>query len=55
MFEIINKYAKYSLEYRRVSNVLKIYKPIPVKEFMELKRDIKNAGIELNNIIVEGR
>ena len=55
MFDIIEKYKKYGLEYRAISNILKIYKPIPVKEFVKLKRDIKNTGIELNNIIVEGR
>lgn len=52
MTELIEKYK---IEYNPKHKILYIHKAILVKDFIELKRYIKTRGIELNNIIVEGR
>lgn len=55
IYKVMSLYKKYILWYNAMDNVLVIEKPIPVKEFVRLKGDIKIAGVKLNNIIVRGR
>ena len=55
MCNILEKYKRYNLNYNWIRGVLTIRKPIPVEEFLKLKMDIAMAGVELTNIIVEGR
>lgn len=49
------KYRKYDVEYFRETKELVLYKPIGVREFLELKRDISLYGADVENIVVTNR
>ena len=46
MSEIIERYKKYNLVYDVASKILFIYKPIPVVEFVKLRKKL-NKDIEI--------
>lgn len=49
------KYRKYDVEYFSETKELVLYKPIGVREFLELKRDISLYGADVKNIVVTNR
>lgn len=55
MENIIKWLSKYNAEYNVHSQVLHIYKPMPVKEFMTLKRILKPYRYKLKDIVIEER
>lgn len=55
MFILLKKYKKYEAEYSSKTKKLVLYKPIGVREFMELKRDIYSNNLDVENIIVTNR
>lgn len=55
MFILLKKYKKYEAEYSSKTKELVLYKPIGVREFMELKWDIYSNNLDVENIIVTNR
>ena len=53
--EVINWLSKYEAEYDIYTKVLHLYKAIPVKEFMTLKRILSPYRFKVKDIIIEGR
>ncbi len=50
---ILEKYKKYDLSYNFRKGILYINKKMPVKDFVQLKKDIRTKNIYLSNIIIE--
>ena len=55
MFILLKKYSKYEAEYSNYTKELVLYKPIGVREFLELKRDIYLNNLDVENIVVTNR
>lgn len=55
MYTILEKYAKYNIKYDRRNKIIYIYRDIPVKHLVRLRKDLEELGLEYNNIIIEGR
>lgn len=55
MFGLLRKYSKYDIEYSNITKELVLYKPIGVREFLELKWEIYLYGFDVKNIIVTNR
>ena len=51
----MKKYKKWDMEMLYISKTLYIYNSVSVKEFEELKEDLKKKGIKLNDIIITER
>ena len=47
--------SKYDAEYNVHSQILHIYKPMPIKEFMTLKRILVPYRFKVKDIIIEGK
>ena len=47
--------SKYDAEYNVHSQILHIYKPMPVKEFMTLRAVLKPYMSKIKDIVIEGR
>lgn len=47
--------SKYDAEYNVHSQILHIYKPMTIKEFMTLKTILKPYRYKIKDIIIEGR
>ena len=55
MQEIIKWLEKYNTEYNEYTQVIHIYKAMPVKEFMTLKIILNPYRFKVKDIIIEGR
>lgn len=55
MKEIERKYNKYWVRYDEERKIVYVGKPIAIVDFCRLKLDIAMSGIQINNLIVEGR
>lgn len=55
VFTLLKKYNKYDMEYSYKTKELVLYKPISVREFLELKWDICINNIDVKDIIVTSR
>lgn len=52
---VIKWVSKYEAEYNEDTQILHLYKAIPVKEFMTLKRILNPYRFKLKDIIIEGK
>jgi hypothetical protein len=55
LFLLLSKYKKYEIEYSNRTKELVLYKPISVREFLELKWDIYSNNLDVKNIVVTNR
>lgn len=51
--DLLKKYKKYYIEYLVPTQTLKIFKSIPVEDFLTIKYYIKKYKLKVSNIIVE--
>ena len=47
---ILEKYKKYDLHYNTITKILYVYKPMLVKDFVELKEIIKDYEVDIKEI-----
>lgn len=52
---ILERYIKYNIRYDRKTKVIYIYRDIPVKYLVRLRKDLEELGLEYKDIIIEGR
>ena len=55
MERVLERYAKYNIRYDRGKKVIYIYRDIPVKYLVRLRKDLEELGLTYNDIIIEGR
>lgn len=53
--EIIKWLSRYEAEYNEYTQILHLYKAMPVKEFMTLKEILIPYRFKVKDIIIEGR
>ena len=55
VFTLLKKYNKYDMEYSYKTKVLTLYKPISVREFLELKWEICINKLDVKDIVITNR